>query len=165
MTKNLLSILLFFIFCVNCNAQINLHIQEVSRGENSIKLLIAAKNISEVDSVLFYVPRDKSVFMALINIVFQENETGKIHEYYPSDEILDIDRLWVSKHNSVLLNPNSSHIFEEEIDLMRIAPFLKKERKYLLSVNLSYEYGNLETDLGHKIFKGSANSNIIEITN
>ncbi len=165
MTKKLLSILLFFILCVNCNAQIKLHIQELSKSENSIKLLIAAKNINEKDSVLFYIPRDKSVFMALINIVFKEKETGEIHEYCPSDEILDIDRLWVNKHNSVLLYPSYSYIFEQDIDLRRIAPFLKKESKYLLIVHLSYEYGNLETDLGHKIFKGSAKSNIIEIKN
>ena len=163
--KKFLSILLFLILCINCRAQIKLHIQELRKSENLIKLQISAKNISESDSVLFYFPRDSSVFMALINVTFQNEETGKIHKYYPSDELLDIDRLWVNKHNSVLLYPGYSHVFEQDIDLRRIAPFLKKERKHLLSVHLSYEYGNLETDLGHKIFKGSAKSNTIEITN
>ncbi|RKD94093.1 hypothetical protein [Marinifilum flexuosum] len=134
----------------------------MNRSENAINLEIEIKNTSQTDSVLFYFPRDESVFMSLINIVFKNKETGKIHEYWPSDEILDIDRLFVTKNNSVLILPDCTGKFQQEIRLKRISPYLEKS-KYSMSMQLSYEYGNLETDLGCKLFTGAMKSNSIEI--
>lgn len=162
MTKKLLLVLLFFIFCENCKAQLELHIQEVNSSKHAINLEIEVKNTSQKDSVLFYFPCDKSVFMSLIKLVFKNKETDKIHEYWPNDDILDIDRLFVTKNNSVLILPNCTGKFQQEIKLKRISPYLENS-KYSLNMQLSYEYGNLETDLGYKLFKGDMKSNSIEI--
>ncbi|WP_321297370.1 hypothetical protein [Marinifilum fragile] len=164
MTKKLLLVLVFFIFCVNCKAQLELHIQELNSSKNAINLEIEVKNTSQTDSVLFYFPRDESVFMSLIKLVFKNKETGKIHEYWPSDEILDIDMLFVTKNNSVLILPACTGKFQQEIKLKRISPYLEKS-KYSLSMQLSYEDIYFESDLGYKLFKGAMKSNSIEITN
>ncbi|MCY1635486.1 hypothetical protein [Marinifilum sp. D737] len=162
MTKKLLLVLLFFIFCENCKAQLELHIQELNSNKNAIHLEIEVKNTSQKDSVLFYFPRDESVFMSLIKLVFKSKETGKVHEYWPSDEILDIDSLFVTKNNSVLILPGCTGKFQQEVKLKRIFPHLA-DSKYSLSMQLSYEDENLESDVGYELFKGAMKSNSIEI--
>lgn len=164
MKKGLYIILLLTIFSITCNAQIRLKIQELAKTENSINILMSVTNTSEKDSILFFIPRDSSFFMALIHTAFHEKNTGKKHMYCPSNELLDIDRIHVDRKNSVLLSPGYSYVFMHKIRLNRICPFLEKA-KYLLKVYFTYEVGNLESDLKYKIFKGSTESNTIEIIN
>lgn len=90
------------IFCENCKAQLELHIQELNRSENTINLELEIKNTSQTDSVLFYFPRDESVFMSLIKFVLNNKEINKTHNYWPSDKILDTDSIFVNENNSVL---------------------------------------------------------------
>ncbi|NOU62001.1 hypothetical protein [Marinifilum caeruleilacunae] len=164
MKKTLSILLILTSFSIHCHAKINLGIKLLSQNKRAIKILITATNTSEKDSILFYTPNKEDICMSLLSVYFIEQETKKIHEYFPCSWITDLDHINIVKANSTLLHPGQSYEFELNMKRKDISPFLKKN-KYDIEVSLSYNYANFVSQLKHEIFKGDLKSNIIVISN
>lgn len=164
MKKTLLTIFFLLGFSFISNAEVGLKIKLLSKKDSAIKLLITASNTSEINTLLFYKPTEKSFCMSLIDIFFIGRQTGKRHEYDKCKVIYDIDQITLDIKNSILILPGESFQIEIKINLKDISPSLENA-EYFIETNLSYEYGNFVSESEYKIFKGFAKSNRILINN
>lgn len=159
------AIMLILIFNFKCYGQTDLTIEVLSKNEDNIAIRFILTNISS-DTILFYKPVEQSICMSILNIAFIEVGNLNKHEYFPCEEIMDIDQIILYQSNSVLIVPKGSYSSVININRKNISPYLKKER-YKLLVSLNYENGNFEagSNMGYLIYRGTTISNEVTIIN
>ncbi|WP_460575796.1 hypothetical protein [Hymenobacter coalescens] len=118
--------------------------------------------VSTADSaVIFYKPEEWNFCASLIYVGFEDCRS-KVHGYYFScKDVMDLDRVIITKQNSVVLRPNQPYQLRMKLKLSRIYPVLKSKHCYAVKLRINHEY--LGYGWPDHTFKGNVEANVVQL--
>lgn len=134
---------LLFCICYICNllAKTDSLFTKVEVTQNyvskNIELNITFVNKGDIPIIL-YKPSIRNICNNLMSIELVSIKNQTIHDYFPCQEILDIESIEISLFNSVCLRKNEQYVQTLTLDKHI---FSKKLEKGLYKLNIYFKYG------------------------